>query len=96
MSHSTCNIEFKLFYKQLQVLGTINTKNSNIFSCVSIADVIMTFKSKLKTVFELSILKLRHMPNLISERVKMPQLRRSASPQAVRGTKRPRLLGLKW
>ena len=49
-------------------------------------EVIITLKSKLETIFKLCVFKLCHMPNLISIRVKLPELRL----QALSGTKGPR------
>ena len=61
----------------------------NFFGSDRIDDVIMTLKSKFKTIFEFSIFKLCHMPNLKSIGVKMPELRRGGT-MTVRGMKRPR------
>ena len=54
----------------------------------------MSSKSKVKTIFELSIFKLWHVHNLIAVGVKTSGLRwrgaQCAYPRVVRGTKRPR------
>ena len=55
----------------------------------------MTFKSKLKTTFDLKTFKLCHVPNLMSIVVKMPELRRRTDvPHGGGAEEGPDLIGL--